>query len=378
MKKKFLYGLLFTVLCFMTFVTVHAAASDYKLTEPAKAMTFEINNGKTVYAVLDDVTFKEFHDKVQFSAKTGTDKITPSAALQKILVTQSPEKSTSIDLTKPASQSAGENWFTGYCLDAGLKYPAFSIYNMDMASVAKLLQATHESTYVVVNPQTQEVVPGVASKYDRQVGAVALLAMLNNAKFKDLFSQYVGYNQQMDIEYSVKGLTGTLLEDAQFSTADLYYDNEEWAVPVGTLKDIGTEGKKYTDFLNMSAVQMSRLFGGADATVYVKSITVHSASEAKTIEADKFLAKDSSGSEVEGYFKTTFTAENILYDNYTVDTSKDKLKNYRHSLWIIEHSFPSMTIDDFLVAVNPNFKKADLEAQILGLYPGVEFSDAQK
>jgi len=92
MKKKFLYGILFLVLMFTAFVPVKALDSD-KLPTPAKNMTYSPKKGDRVYAIADTYAFDDFATNVKFTAKTGTDMITPKTGqgAKKILISLNPK-----------------------------------------------------------------------------------------------------------------------------------------------------------------------------------------------------------------------------------------------------------------------------------------------
>lgn len=349
MKKKFLYGLFAFVVTMFTVVVVHADA--HTITSPARTMSFTPDEGSQLYAIADDNAFNEFAEKVQFSASTGTEKITPKTddGVTKIILTTSPNMSAAatLDITKTASELAGSDWFTAYCLDGGRKYPRTSIFNMGIPYVSRVLNATYTLADSTVVP-----------KADRQIGATTLIAVLNNNDLNSLFSNYEGYNQQIEIVYALEGVTG----DASLSTADFAYDNPAWNTPVSA------------EFLSKSGELMTSLKGGNKVTVLVKSITFNRINGTPgEVTAADLVSADANGAGTEGYYKITYDAKDILFDKYVTD--KKNAPNYKHSLWIIEHSYPSMTLDALLAEVGSS--KETLKSQILGLYGSETFTDAE-
>ena len=146
MKKKFLYSVFAFVVTMFMVVVVHADNDAHVITTPAKAMSFTPDS-TPIYAIADDFSFDEYSKKVQFSAKSGSEKITPKsdAGAQKIIIAPTPNLSAAgtLDVTKKATELAGEGWFTAYCLDGGLKLPQFSIFNMNTTNVGGLLTANY-------------------------------------------------------------------------------------------------------------------------------------------------------------------------------------------------------------------------------------------
>ena len=377
MKKKFLYSVFAFVVTMFMVVVVHADNDAHVITTPAKAMSFTPDS-TPIYAIADDFSFDEYSKKVQFSAKSGSEKITPKsdAGAQKIIIAPTPNLSAAgtLDVTKKATELAGEGWFTAYCLDGGLKLPQFSIFNMNPTLVGGLLTATYTFSFTDEQLAALGLTSNTVPKVDRQIGATTLLAMLGNKDLRALFNNYTGYDQQIDIVYAIE--VDGVPREATLSTIDLAIANPAWAQPVAST-DWGTTPQEIQaismKFLGAAGAKMTDLKGLKKIDVLVKSITLHKADGEATIGADKLVAADATGAGVDGYYKMTYDANDILFDKYYVD--KNGAKNYKHSLWIIEHSYPSMTIDALLAEVGST--KENLKTQILGLYGSETFTDAE-
>ncbi len=374
MKKKFLYSVFAFVVTMFMVVVVHADNDAHVITTPAKAMSFTPDT-TPIYAIADDYSFDEYSKKVQFSAKSGSEKITPKsdAGAQKIIIAPTPNISVAatLDVTKKATELAGDGWFTAYCLDGGLKLPQYSIFNMNPYLVGRLLTATY--TFSDQDVTDYHLPAKSIAKVDRQLGATTLIAVLANKDLRALFSNYTGYDQHIDIVYGFE--VGGAVRELTFSTQDLM-TNPTWDAPASSA-DWGTnEDEIKAASMNMFLTalgKMNSLTGGAAIDMLVKSVTLHKADGETTIGADKLVAADSTGAGVNGYYKVNYSALDILFDKYYMD--KEGAKNYKHSLWIIEHSYPSMTIDALLAEVGST--KENLKTQILGLYGSESFTDAE-
>ena len=104
----------------------------------------------------------------------------------------------------------------------------------------------------------------------------------------------------------------------------------------------------------------------SSATVLVKQLSVKKLGEStpKVITAadlKTLTGGGNAGTGLDNYFKYTYSGTDILFDKYYAHKSKD----YRQALWIIEHSYPSMTASEFLKEAGVN--ETTLKTQLLGL-----------
>ncbi len=365
MKKKFLYGILFLVLMFTAFVPVKALDSD-KLPTPAKNMTYSPKKGDRVYAIADTYAFDDFATNVKFTAKTGTDMITPKTGqgAKKILISLNPKFENALATggsgLNPTAKGVdlkgdADDWFTAYCLNGGLKFPQYSVFNFSpQTALTNLLTATYE---------------GNVQKIDKIVGGMAIMAALNNSKLGQIFSSAVDYNTEIGIVYGFVGGTST----QYLYGGDMLYNSptqldSTWNINPGA-DELNLANDEYAAATKVSG----------QAKVILKEIQFikvgSEGTQVKSFKTEDFIGVDPTNKDDNGNYVLKFNYEDILLDSYYVDDTKDT-SAYRHSLWIIEHSYPSMTIDDFLALVaegDSTFTRAALETQIKSLYSGENF-----
>lgn len=412
MKKKFLkVTLAFTLL--FTFVVVNAAGPRVQTT-PAKAMGRQLEPDEQIYAVLDTEEFEEFGKFVSFSNPNGNDKVQAYESSQKILITQSPNWATALAgltpdsngkiLTAPASTLAGDNWFTAYCLDGNAKYPQFTIYNMNAQTNKSLLlnlmgkmynmdAATKGALEAVLAEEMNSTVEAVRQKLpelnaskirmaDYQIGATTLMAVLGNKNLKDAFNKAKGHDMD-GINYIIKynfldpKTGGVLLAN------DMTFDLSHFELANSTNAPANDNAAAQAAIASKALLgglgQLNALYGTGTVKVLVKELTIvgvnAQGSEANyvptTVSADELRGKDSAGANVDGYYTATYSGKDILFDKYD---SKDA-GNYKHALWIIEHSYPSMTLDAFYAETGVN--GTTLASELTGLYSGETFNETE-
>jgi hypothetical protein len=305
---------------------------------------------------------------------TGSDGATsPLFDARKIIVSENPNWALAKGLN-PASAAkslAGESdyWFTGYCLDGTKNYPGMSLYNMPPMVVKSLLEQTYTLPDAIV--QALGLSGNVQPKADRQIGATTLMAALNDAGIGGLFSNIPkSYNAAIVYNFGEANET-----DLTFRVVDVLLGNPSWAQPSPLLKDAGAELMKLKAVEN-ATVLVKQIWFAADPTK-----TSCEAGDTDCISvsaADIYGAKKSGELTDKGYFKFTYNAKDLAFDKLTSFSATEYSGggfNYGHSLWIIEHSYPSMGMDAFLAEVGVD--KATLVSQLQGLYEGVTFDDAK-
>ncbi len=363
MKKKILFSVAAFLFCF---VTVNAATLNPKVkTTPATNVDVAPDTGTTVYAINDTNAFNDFAETVKFTSKSGNAMITPGTDndAKKIIVSTNPAFSkavkvidannTTLDTSITALDLKGNDgdWFTAYCLDHDAFYPQYSIYNLYgyPDAVNNLLQAKYG---------------GTTPMYDKQVGVLAFLATLNNAKLLTALDKASALNHYMS--------TGV-----KFTFA---FENGDGDISFSVLDLVSTPSAEFTTMpsatnLNLAGAELKKILGIGSARVIVKKIEFPvTATESVTLDTAKLIEADPSGKNLNGDYVIEFNAKDVLLDKYTVNDGRDTTA-YNHSLWIIEHSYPSMTVDELLAEVGAT--KETLVTQLKGLYPSETFTDEE-
>lgn len=122
------------------------------------------------------------------------------------------------------------------------------------------------------------------------------------------------------------------------------------------------EGKTEEDLINTIKA------GNDKVTVYVTKI-VYTEVTAATVT---LLPKDL-GSQDESKYTLEFTLDDILFSKFI--TEKDAEKTYNHALWIIEHSYPTLGIEESLEVAGANYNK--LLEEVKALHTGETLTDEQ-
>ncbi len=362
MKKKILFSVAAFLFCF---VTVSAATLNPKVkTTPATNVDVAPDTGTTVYAINDTNAFNDFAETVKFTSKSGNAMITPGTDndAKKIIVSTNPAFSkavkvidannTTLDTSITALDLKGNDgdWFTAYCLDHDAFYPQYSVYNFTWYPTA-------------INGLLAAKYGGTTPMYDKQVGVLAFIATLNNAKLLTALDKATSLNHAMTggVKFTFAFENGD--GDISFSIADLINPSTEFA----TMPSVTN--------LTLAGGELKKILGLGNARVIVKSIVFPvSATESVTLDTAKLIEADPSGKNLNGDYVIEFNAKDILLDKYTVNDGRDTTA-YNHSLWIIEHSYPSMTVDELLTEVGAT--KETLVTQLKGLYQSETFTDEE-
>lgn len=122
------------------------------------------------------------------------------------------------------------------------------------------------------------------------------------------------------------------------------------------------EGKTEEDLVNTIKA------GKEKVTVYVTKI-VYTETTGATLT---ILPKDL-GSEDESKYTLEFTLDDILFSKFI--TESDAENTYNHALWIIEHSYPTLGIEESLEAAGASYSK--LLEEVKTLHSGETLTDEQ-
>lgn len=427
MKKK-LYLSIFTILLSFAFVGCVFAADTNTTAKPirAKAMETSPDTSDKVFAIMDDAPFADFSKYVNFTVQDSQDAtkvITPRNDLYKIIIayeaktSESLEKAaaapiktatndTTIDVTKSAKAiaSAGDGWFTSYCLDGSLLYPRTGIQNIATDTATTILGSQ--------NPVLM-------------LGSVVESALANNSKFYSELSALAGKGPQpVSIKYRISEINGTKQDAADFLVLDNGLSCKDGETPKKCSPVNGTSAENVELALNCSnttyqsshpkcacfnetyaaanqetcgpiladaqKVQtqytialnaLKGLFATSELKVDIESVSF-ALTAAETISTvsltgTKLGEIDPDNKNSDGTYKLAFSYKDILLDKYSQTKIASSDVSYNHTLWIIEHSYPSLKMNDFLAAAVVS--RDTLLSQLLALYPdGANYTDEQK
>lgn len=169
MKKRLFLSLATLFVCCCTLIgVVNAEAETGKTTVTARVPETVPTENDTLHAILDT---KFDFSKISFSTDSGIDTIQGKADIRKILITANPNMTGEGDVK-------GESWFSVYCLDGSLKYPQYSLNN--------------------INPED-----GFDALNDTvKMQVILMAALFNDENHTDLFKKADGYIIDPTITYS--------------------------------------------------------------------------------------------------------------------------------------------------------------------------------
>lgn len=244
--------------------------------------------------------------KIKFSAKNNGEDIVGKKIMRKIIIAPNYNYDGSSDV----DTLLGANWFTVYCLDATLRYPEHSLINYNFS-----FDLTEEDNEQIT----------------RKLQDLILFRLINDRDFKGLFSNVANYPHYSEIE----------------------------------LVD--------TDINNIKAA-INGIAAGNETTVAIRKIVFATSFDPETIELFEIDAKTLSGDQGATSFNVVFNAGGVSdlatyaldsYEAYSLDKNK-----YNHALWIIEHSYPTFSLNESLVMAGVS--KVNLLAEIKALYADEE------
>lgn len=338
MKKVLFSSILFLFVFAVCLVRVNAANTQYPAllqipaNTDAQAPSVVPADESTVYAtVTTDFDFS----KIQFSGTSGT--INGKSNLKKIII--GIPKSNAIVNNKSSEAGLGlfDSWFTAYCLDETKKYPLLGLFNSG-GYVNTDINPPAALGYAQAVDKTKTNW-GLNDQYEPDATQKALIyaAIMNDPKFSamlaDLASEFNGD-----------------LSGVQIVEPDGYFlDGDLDAYLHYLMKDSGaTEaniGIGYVGFSDLSGGSSKKVFYAAnadqnDSNSYYNEI--HANHPSAVIKQISNTPSDS--------VTIPNTLADLALNKYTAldDTN---INNYEHALWIVENSYPTLSVADTLAAV---------------------------
>ena len=260
MKKRLIIGFA-TLLVMCCALIGHVSAA--KTSVDAKVPSEVPENNVTLNAILD--TSFDFSG-ISFQGTDGGI-ITGKNDIRKILITEAPDY-------EDLNNIKGNLWFSVYCLDGSLKYPQYSIINMQ--TMGKDWSKT----------TSQE-----------KVTFYTAFALFNDSKNTSVFKKALGTNIDASIEFA---------ENTDF------------------------------EFLAES------LDAGVTVSVNVTSLTFIEQSGG-SIQRTVVITAEDLGAPKDSSYEVSINPKEILLDKYSSKIMNEN--NYSHALWILEHSYPTLSLE---------------------------------
>lgn len=131
---------------------------------------------------------------------------------------------------------------------------------------------------------------------------------------------------------------------------------------IGTHMEIGPTLEFSTEFVNNLDNFISTFTAGNEVTVAIKNVTYDQGYSVTGAEMNNALGKGS-----DEYYTYTFKKSDIMYINYSV-TPFENTYNYNHALWILEHSYPTLSVKEALELAGADI--TTLKSEIEALHSG--------
>ena len=326
MKKKIILSVIALFLVSVFAIKLNADTLmqiDFKT--PAVAPTTIPGDGEDVSATITE-TFD--FSGVKFS--NGSNEIAGISDLRKIIIGTRKASTTVSDVNATYSLSdLFESYFMAYCLDANKKYPGYGILSY--------------SYY------TDSAING---NLDNQIEAIVTVAIANNANYKkyvDKAVQKLGSNYYGDPVVSFSLPDGVTTDDllANFEA------NQEITINVKSISFSTADGSKVVHFV-INEDTKTAIGEPESSNVMYEWLTDNHDDENLPIKAklddlalQKYVAKDDSN-----------------------------ISGYAHALWIVEHSYPTLSLEKTLTAAGTSL--ADLKTQVSSLPGNAGYTDDQK
>lgn len=331
MKKKILLSVLALFVFAVFVIGVNAQSSTMGINSSVTAKTPENvpAAGSTMHGTVTESfslgTGKDFSKIVFDTAAGGTEN--GETNLKKIIVGKINLASVGDAPTKEGDaaklNAAFTNWFTAYCLDGSLKYPDIAIHSNENY----FNDFVAYQTAVGANNQAD-----IATNAVKMLNDIVRAAVLNDPSAQSKITGVDNYLDSIMINYA----------DGDFTLVD-----KEIATALADLKD------------------STKTLAQRQFKVNVNKITFYN------FKTDPVSKKEITFTD----YTLTVSPQNIVLDAYTVsdktNTSKTSTENYTKALWIIEHTYPSLSLRDALAAANVDLD--ELKADIATLY---ELTDA--
>lgn len=368
MKKKKIILSLFAI--FISFVFV-----GYVNAKPMDRFAAEWmpEEGEPLFGFSDDV-FTDFN-KVAFVSNTTTNIVPPATGLRKVALGDSTASVASSLLTthKDAyftGNMSGANGlddpkYIGYTLDNTSAYPRWGLFNTPYETARDLF------TQLAATGHTSGLVT---------LGQLVVFEALNDGVLSDVLEEYKG--QPIDSIAAIYTITVNV--DANTENAELQAlaqlngvkfnynpalptENQVTTVPAQAAQLIVASGSTVRAAADGTAAYLInyRLMSAVDIPVELNSIIVVSNNTPRVFTAAE-ITGDTSATKID----VSVTPKNVFFDKYNDAVNDAK---YNHALWIAEHSYPTLSLDDALILAGIN--KNELVAEVKGLFNDENYTD---
>ncbi len=323
MKKRILFVTILLSVFFAFIYSVYAI-------EPAKAPTTVPPIGTKMYAATDGILDTEGRREFDFSAvsfKNGTETLKGKEDLEKIKI------ATDRSLTSLPDIKLADDWFTAYCLDPNLLYPHNGLSTKYLLSSVAAAAGTGDFPKAVVDDAV----------------IAALFNSGSDSRIKALLTALPkGFLGEVDYTYP-DGYDGadrnrTLLEAA-----------------LGTSNSTPEANKVKVGFKSLTIVDN---LGNPLANGAITGQQINQALDIKNA---------SNGYDEE--YKLELSQDTMTFDLYTTKAMESNVKN-NHILWIIEHSYPAISMDRLFTEAG--VVGSTLRSEVLGLAGNTGLTDDEK
>lgn len=206
----------------------------------------------------------------------------------------------------------GSDWFSAYCLDGRLKYPEYGFY--------------HVSTNLD-NMSADDLMDVLVEQ--------ALLNQTNSTKaMYNLFKSTLDYKMAFNISYTTPGYSNST--DARKALTE----SNPITVEISAVNFVNSKG----ELLTVTGAQLNEAAGKSGST----------------FKLDLIMKKSDN---------------NIFFGIYTA-TAMDTTANYNRALWMIEHSYPSLSLKDSLTIAGASYD--NLVTELKALDSSINDSNAEK
>lgn len=323
MKKRILFVTILLSVFFAFIYSVHAI-------EPAKAPTTVPPVGTKMFGATDgvlDEAGRQWFDYSHVSFKNGTQTLQGKEELEKIKI------ATNRDVASAPDIKLSDDWFTAYCLDPNLLYPQNGISTKYLISEVYAAAGSGDINKLYVDDAVIEALFNSAS--DSKIKA--LLAALPKGNLGTVDYTYPS-------GYDGADANKTLLVAALQTTSNTP-DAEKIKVGFKSLILVDDSGNPIAN--------------GA--------ITGQQINQALDIK--------NASNEYDEEYMLELSQDTITFDLYTTKAMPSSTVN-NHILWIIEHSYPSISMDRLFA--DAGVSGSTLRTEVLGLAGNTGLTDDEK
>ena len=377
MKRKLFLGIVGLFVFAVCLIRVNAAGEPlFDIGWQIQAATPELVDGKIKLPAANNtyatITNSFDFSKVVFASSDGP--LAGKSYLEKIIIGD-------LDKTKitgnasafpnPATETDSDRlsrlfktWFTAYCLNPEKKYPSIGLFNSDGA----------RGYSQFVDASGNYVPDGADPEY--LMKAIVLASIVNDSRFSNIMAKLnERFNNDLSLVEVVHdaGLSFWPVTEGktpeEFASYFMGESNEEVALG---LKYIGfaeypTETRKVF-FVTNDDAKAEVLANHSGAEVYYITGSAYSNPSCPTDPSVDCEARD--------YYPLTGKIADLAFQKYTQTTNTSGVTNYARVLWIVENSYPTLTLDTALSKAGVTVDK--FNAQVKALYTGTTgYSDAK-